>query len=442
MTTLIPKYYQGATGSVNRAINLKLAESISVLDFGADPTSTSDSTSAIQAAVNAAVAATKKLYIPGGQYKVSTPITIAGGVTIHGDDKVSIIASTATTGNIFYVTSQAPVSFRNLQISAFSSRTADAAIYYDSGAGTQNNFSVIDNVFFNNQFTSVYFYRNAYQKVTNCQFQLNSTNGTCIYLGNATTPDSGDQIVAFNQFYGGTGVTCIYQTGGGGARIIGNKFLQTAYGYSVNFGAGAFSGIFVVSDNSFDGMTVNALSMVTSDATAGLTDIAVTGNVFSASPSDSFIKFSAVASSSLGRIVITGNTVQQYTGSASIISLNLIGDATIVGNMFSGTGTITIGSNCTNPVVAANKLEGVGISNSCTSALIFDTASGATPFISSNGSYLLNTTGTGGGQGVLSIANATVAPTSALAGGGVLYVQAGALKYIGSSGAVTTIAIA
>jgi hypothetical protein len=35
MTTLIPKYSQGATGAVNRAINLKLAESVSVKDFGA-----------------------------------------------------------------------------------------------------------------------------------------------------------------------------------------------------------------------------------------------------------------------------------------------------------------------------------------------------------------------------------------------------------------------
>jgi parallel beta-helix repeat protein len=442
MTTLIPKYYQGASGSVNRAINLKLAESISVLDFGADPTNTTDSTSAIQAAVNAAVAATKKLYIPGGQYKVSSTITIAGGVTIYGDDKVTIIASTTTTGNIFYVTSQAAVSFRNLQISATSSRTAGAAIYYDSGAGTQNNFSVIDNVFFNNQFYGVYFYRNAYQKVTNCQFQLNSTNGICIYLSNATTADSGDQVIAFNQFYGGTGVTCIYQVSGGGTRIIGNKFLQTAYGYSVNFGASAYSAIFIISDNSFDGMTVNSISMITSDATAGLTDIAITGNVLDGAPSDSFIKFSAVASSSLGRVVVTGNTIQQQSGAASIVSLNLTGDATIVGNTFNGTGSIVIGSNCVNPVVASNKLEGVAISNSCTSALIFNTASGATPFIASNGSYLLNTTGTGGGQGVVAIGNATVAPTSALAGGGVLYVQAGALKYIGSSGAVTTIAIA
>ena len=35
MTTLIPKFQQSYSNSVNRAINFKLAEFVSVLDFGA-----------------------------------------------------------------------------------------------------------------------------------------------------------------------------------------------------------------------------------------------------------------------------------------------------------------------------------------------------------------------------------------------------------------------
>ena len=46
----------------------------------------------------------------------------------------------------------------------------------------------------------------------------------------------------------------------------------------------------------------------------------------------------------------------------------------------------------------------------------------------------------GGGQGVIAIANASVIPTVNPAGGGVLYVENGALKYRGSNGTVTTIA--
>ena len=57
-----------------------------------------------------------------------------------------------------------------------------------------------------------------------------------------------------------------------------------------------------------------------------------------------------------------------------------------------------------------------------------------------NGQSVAN--GLGGGQGVLAIANATTAPATNPTGGGILYAEAGALKYRGSSGTVTTIAAA
>ena len=46
----------------------------------------------------------------------------------------------------------------------------------------------------------------------------------------------------------------------------------------------------------------------------------------------------------------------------------------------------------------------------------------------------------GGGAGVIGIANASTVPSSNPTGGGILYVEAGALKFRGSSGTVTTIA--
>jgi len=48
----------------------------------------------------------------------------------------------------------------------------------------------------------------------------------------------------------------------------------------------------------------------------------------------------------------------------------------------------------------------------------------------------------GGGLGVLGIANASGTPTSNATGGGILYVEAGALKYRGSSGTITTLGAA
>ena len=63
--------------------------------------------------------------------------------------------------------------------------------------------------------------------------------------------------------------------------------------------------------------------------------------------------------------------------------------------------------------------------------------------IDSQGSVSLFSTGSfGGGVRVLSISNATTIPTTNPTGGGVLWCEAGALKYRGSSGTVTTIAAA
>ena len=69
--------------------------------------------------------------------------------------------------------------------------------------------------------------------------------------------------------------------------------------------------------------------------------------------------------------------------------------------------------------------------------------SGDTFLAANNGNVALFGTGSfGSGSQVLFIANRTTAPTTNPTGGGILYVESGALKYRGSSGTVTTIATA
>jgi hypothetical protein len=70
-----------------------------------------------------------------------------------------------------------------------------------------------------------------------------------------------------------------------------------------------------------------------------------------------------------------------------------------------------------------------------------DTASSDFFQINDNGNIGLGSLGSfGGGNKVVFIANATTLPTTNPTGGGILYVDAGALKYRGTSGTVTTIA--
>lgn len=57
-----------------------------------------------------------------------------------------------------------------------------------------------------------------------------------------------------------------------------------------------------------------------------------------------------------------------------------------------------------------------------------------------SGNLRINTTSLGGGSVVIALANASIVPSVNPTGGGVLYSEAGALKWRGSSGTVTTIA--
>lgn len=57
-----------------------------------------------------------------------------------------------------------------------------------------------------------------------------------------------------------------------------------------------------------------------------------------------------------------------------------------------------------------------------------------------SGNILLNTSDIAGGSAVIAIANATTAPTGTPTGGGIMYVESGALWFVGSSGTLTKIA--
>jgi hypothetical protein len=60
--------------------------------------------------------------------------------------------------------------------------------------------------------------------------------------------------------------------------------------------------------------------------------------------------------------------------------------------------------------------------------------------VNRNTAFGIDTGSFGGGAGVINIANAGTVPSSNPTGGGILYVESGALKFRGSSGTVTTIA--
>jgi hypothetical protein len=69
------------TGSVATNVEAKLAQTVSVLDFGADPTGVVDSA----AAFAAAIAAADCVYVPTGTYEIGSNISITTPVRMYGD---------------------------------------------------------------------------------------------------------------------------------------------------------------------------------------------------------------------------------------------------------------------------------------------------------------------------------------------------------------------
>lgn len=98
MTTLIPKYdvkdgNLTPAGAINRPINEKLAEWVSVKDFGAIGDNTANDYPAIQAALDYAAANNKTVYFPDGNYRINTGLVAQNTCGICCSQRATITAN-------------------------------------------------------------------------------------------------------------------------------------------------------------------------------------------------------------------------------------------------------------------------------------------------------------------------------------------------------------
>jgi hypothetical protein len=187
--------------------------------------------------------------------------------------------------------------------------------------------------------------------------------------------------------------------------------LTNAYGfYAFNASKGAGSTI------------TNQHGLYVADQTQGTNNFGVASEVSSGTN-----KWNIYASGTAANY-FAGKALFGHTSSANAGQINVLGTVRVVD---AGAETNALLTTVTGSTSTIETRYGT--------PLIFGTGATERLRIDASGSFLLGGTTTPGAR-VMYIANATTVPASNPSGGGVMYVEGGALKYRGSSGTVTTIA--
>lgn len=213
-------YIQGGTGSVARTTASKLQESVSVIDFGADPTGVTDSTTAIQAAINAVNAAGGGIVLaPAGTY-IHTSLSMKPKVRLVGQGQETTIFKSSHTGYGLKMLStinssiSVQTSVENMQFWNTNASNADAG-YADVGGSFVNLF----NVKFNGFKYGVIFDQTELATIRQCQFAGNIRSGLWLVNGAEYTVGAlglfTNRIdVSECQFNEGASAYCVIDDGG------------------------------------------------------------------------------------------------------------------------------------------------------------------------------------------------------------------------------------
>lgn len=337
MTTLVPKYNQGSTGSINRAFNLKLAESVSVKDFGAVGDGTTNDTVAVQAAL----ASGKSVVFPLGSYLISTSLTLTtAGQMLIGTGGTIVRASGAMEANyVFSATSIDSLIFTGLKF-AVASGTANAQTGGFIVLSSCDFVRVLDCVFDASRPGAAINKESTFSLINtpNCNHLLIQGNQFLYGYGNACGANNAtfsgengvDVSIVGNSFYNMLDTGVGMYTNAHDITVTGNIFYRDDYSTPYNGVhidvAGAQSA--TITANSFTGNSMG-IRLLTN---LGYTDklVTITGNTFqdqfaSSSEPATGIKVSSYDNSAGGgdahfNLTITNNTFKVITWGINLVS--------------------------------------------------------------------------------------------------------------------------
>lgn len=203
---------------------------VSVIDYGADSTGVADSTSAIQAAIDASTTGQSVIFSPG-TYKITANVTVSKGIDISGyGAQINCVGTSA----LFYVSGANIIGLKFRGITFYGDATtgntpAGGAIQSPSGATTED--WVIEDCSFKDLSFGVAINSNlsGYHKrpvVRNCLFKnmVGTGSGTGVGLNFAGGPTTPMQALAIGNTFDTIGRHALYVSSGSQISIIGNTF--------------------------------------------------------------------------------------------------------------------------------------------------------------------------------------------------------------------------
>lgn len=352
-------YNQGSAGAVNLTYQAKFQQTLNVNDFGADPTGTLDSTTALTNALAACPANGCRIQFGAGTYLVAGPVTINKQSTWAGANAGGTqITTNSASNNIFDVTTSS-VYIRDLQFTASVTRTGGAYILLD----TTSSIVSIENVYMLNWYYGIrltapggpFYIRNVLLKngvVTNGQ-AVRIENGTDVAL---------DYVVVDNAA-GSKPYGCVVITASADVSLINSQLQHCNYGLSVEPGAGQVAASIYAVNTFFDNAGAVGAQLVPKSSTGIIAKVRFNGCWFSSASVNGLLIDNSATGGGISAVEIIGAEV--FSNSSHGIAINVTGAGNgyigIVGGKIAGnTGVGVLITNGNNISITGSHIGSVG----------------------------------------------------------------------------------
>jgi hypothetical protein len=248
------------------------------------------------------------LLVPAGVFSAHGPTVLDKSVTVHGGSRIGVgggssITSNCTDCHVIDIDTELPVTLRNFGLVSSVTQTSGSGVRLRSTAGTHNCSSHIEEMTIYGFYDLIWAEEGC--KPTIARNELESPTRYGILLENTYLGDAGDQFISENTITGNTsGTVALYIRGGGGTKVLGNKFLgwDTSIEANIAYSAGISTSQLVVTGNEFDQGVSYGIKL------GGTTDwvhTIINGNTFTPSGgSFTCYKFGGT----MAYISVTGNT--------------------------------------------------------------------------------------------------------------------------------------